>query len=430
MKKDKKIFIIIICSILSLLSLLIIFIVNTNKNNNNEQFQTTTIITEKAEKSKELFDSISNVSIKLNSEEYFDKTLLVKSVLDVEIENAVAVYDINLIDQDNKIVKVENTTMLISIPYNNDSKYNEFKVLHLDDDNSVLETLNASYQNGKVIFEVTHLSRYAIVASKNEEQITTTKKTNTTQTTTKKTNTTQTTTKKINTTQTTTKKTNITQTTTKKINTTQTTTQKQYDTTITLYIGNAETPKNYTVKAGETRVIKYYYSYFKGQSDSDAPVKINVKGNPNYTYKVVTKSGGDSFGVPTPIIYSNGTKPFYIESEKVTYLNVLYVNENNQKEHVATIMIYYVDIYLGSAPSYPISDGWTQELGINEKKSLNIYGENVNGVLCQSDNPDKLIVSNNDVKVEYYATESGMYTLTCNAKNFPSAKTVINVSVK
>jgi len=65
-----------------------------------------------------------------------------------------------------------------------------------------------------------------------------------------------------------------------------------------------------------------------------------------------------------------------------------------------------------------------------KKRSLNIYGEHLDGVLCQSDNPNKLIVNNTDSELEYYGTESGYYTLTCNAKNFPSAKTVINVSVK
>jgi len=54
----------------------------------------------------------------------------------------------------------------------------------------------------------------------------------------------------------------------------------------------------------------------------------------------------------------------------MTYLKILSVNAKNQNEHVATIMIYFVNIYLGSAPSYPIYDGWTDELAINEKKVI------------------------------------------------------------
>ena len=52
-------------------------------------------------------------------------------------------------------------------------------------------------------------------------------------------------------------------------------------------------------------------------------------------------------GVPAPIVYTNngGSYPYYIKSEDITYLNVFYYDENNQKEHAATVMIYFVDIY-------------------------------------------------------------------------------------
>ena len=168
---EKKILGIIVCIILLIIALIVLLVANiSSKKDNTEPTFTTTSSTEKIEVSKELIDEESNVTLKLNSEEYFDKTLIVKVVKDVKIENAVAVYDINLFDKENKVVKVENIRMTISIPYDNINNYTDFKVLYLDENNAVLEELNANYVNGKVVFEVNHLSRYAIVGTKVEEQ--------------------------------------------------------------------------------------------------------------------------------------------------------------------------------------------------------------------------------------------------------------------
>lgn len=232
-RNDKKVRIIIICIILIILVLLLILIGGLGAKKDKESTSTTTTtttITEKVIESKELIDEISKVSIKLNSEKYYDKKLVVKQMQGIKIENAIAVYDIKLIDENNNNVKVENTNLIISIPYNNINNYTDFKVLYLDESNSVLETLNANYKDGKIGFEVNHLSRFAIIGTKVEQQ-TTTKTTTTRQATTQKT--TRSTTQRPNATQrpnttqkpTTTKRTTTTQPTTQKPTTTQPTTQ-------------------------------------------------------------------------------------------------------------------------------------------------------------------------------------------------------------
>ena len=177
MKKDKKVLILIICIITILLALLLLFFTTMNKNIPNNE-KTTTTTTEKVVEEKVLIDELTNISIKVDDTKYFDNKLSIKKVENVKIENLddktlLMVYDIDLLDKNNNIVKVENANLLVSVPYNNENNYTEFKVLHLDESNKILETLNADYQNGKVVFIVNHLSRYAIIGKKVEEEPTT-----------------------------------------------------------------------------------------------------------------------------------------------------------------------------------------------------------------------------------------------------------------
>lgn len=176
MKKDKKILIIIICSILFLLALLMIFLFNTDKDEVIEEITTTTT-TEIIIESKELIDDKTNISIKLTDEKYFNNELLIENIDNIVIENSILAYDINLVDEKSNKVHVENTNLLISIPYVNVNNYSQFKVLHIDENNNILETLNAIYENEKIIFNVNHLSRYVILGIKDVESTNTTKKT-------------------------------------------------------------------------------------------------------------------------------------------------------------------------------------------------------------------------------------------------------------
>ena len=167
----------IIAIIIILICLIAIFLKSKSINDNN----TTTTSTTAVKKDYSLKDEASDISITFNDEKYINGYKLnIKKVENVtNIENVVEVYDIDLLDKDNNIVKVDNTSLIVSIPFNNTENYNDFKVLYLNDNNEVKETISAIYKNGKVEFRVSHLSRYAIIATKKEENTTTTTTTTT-----------------------------------------------------------------------------------------------------------------------------------------------------------------------------------------------------------------------------------------------------------
>ena len=224
MKKDKKIIVLVVCIIIILAAMISLFIANLNHKDDKENNDTTTTTTEKISKSKTIQDNTSNLSVYFDNFEYDDTVkLVVKKVDNVTIDNVVSVYDIELVDSSNNKIEVKNTNIQISIPFNNKDNYTNFKVLYLNDKNEILDTLDANYINGNVVFKTTHLSKYAIVATKEDEK-TTQEQTTTKKTTTKKVTTKQTTTKKAvdnKTTQPTTKAPTTTTTTTKKVTTTQ-----------------------------------------------------------------------------------------------------------------------------------------------------------------------------------------------------------------
>ena len=223
MKKDKKIIILVVCIIIILVAMISLFIANLNHKDDIDKTTTTTTTTEKIIKSKTIKDNTYNLSVYFDNFEYDDSVkLVVKKVDNVPIENVVNVYDIELVDSTNNKIDINNADIQISIPFDNKDNYTNFKVLYLGNNNEVLDTIDANYINGNVVFKTTHLSRYAIVATKVEEkpqQEQTTIKRPTTKPTTVQ--------PKPNTTQSTTPKpTTTTTTTTKKVTTSTTTTQK------------------------------------------------------------------------------------------------------------------------------------------------------------------------------------------------------------
>lgn len=286
------------------------------------------------------------------------------------------------------------------------------------------QTLDAYYdeQNKNIYFKTTHLSKYGIIAKKIEEDKTTTKlittkiqTTNSSKVNTSSTNSTTTNNKKttINSPQTNTSNTISTTTTS--------TTKKQYDTTITLYFDDG-TNKQFIINSGETKSFKYYYAR------GNMPNKINVTGNSSYTYIISPKNSSKKFNVPiTYENYSGNNDYFYIENDQGRYFEISHYNETNERIYVGNIEIYEVYVYLGSTKSYPLSDGWTHNITIDQSYELGIYGKNFDKVSCTSSAPQKLIIDNVNNKLKYYATEKGNYTITCKANNLPSASTWINI---
>lgn len=268
--KSIVIIIIIIILIISMLGLMVISSLNNNSSNNTT---TTTKITKTESQDKELKENIYGISINYNKTNEIEnnyKLEVINLEEKLEIENVVLLYDINLKDSSNNIVKVSNTELVITVPYENIDNYSSFKVLYLSDTNEVIEIIPATFLNGKIKFTVNHLSRYAIVGEKDETTTTTTKRVinNNSQTTTK-TPTTKApvTTEKPTTTKKTTKKT----TTTKKITTNATTTTKKTTTKVTT------TKKTYTYSWGkEMDAAGQYYLYIVDNNGNKVSGTVTV----------------------------------------------------------------------------------------------------------------------------------------------------------
>lgn len=271
-KLNGKSIVIIIIIIILIISMLGLMIISGLKNNISNNTTTTTKITTTEAQGKELKENLYGISInynKTNEIENNHKLEVIKLEEKLEIENVALLYDINLKDSSNNIVKVSNTELVITVPYENVENYSTFKVLYLSDTNEVIETIPANYINGKVIFTVNHLSRYAIVGEK-EETTTTTKRVinnNSQTTTTAPTTKAPVTTEKPTTTKKTTKKT----TTTKKITTKATTTTKKTTTKVTT------TKKTYTYSWGnEMDAAGQYYLYIVDNNGNKVSGTVTV----------------------------------------------------------------------------------------------------------------------------------------------------------
>lgn len=79
-----------------------------------------------------------------------------------------ALYDINVLDSFDTIVPMENGNFTIKIALNeNLAKYDGYKVVYIDDEGKVSETLDAKLVDGNIVFTTTHLSTYGIVGYNN-----------------------------------------------------------------------------------------------------------------------------------------------------------------------------------------------------------------------------------------------------------------------
>lgn len=80
----------------------------------------------------------------------------------------IALYDINIV-KDQEIISINGIKMRISIKLSEDLlKYKNYKIVYLKN-GEIKETLDAKIENGYIVFETSHLSNYAIVATKQEE---------------------------------------------------------------------------------------------------------------------------------------------------------------------------------------------------------------------------------------------------------------------
>ncbi len=85
----------------------------------------------------------------------------------VENTKLITLYDIKVSDGTN-IIPMSNGKFSISIAIDeSETKYDNYKVIYIDDNGNISETLDAKLVDGKIVFKTTHLSVYGIIGYNN-----------------------------------------------------------------------------------------------------------------------------------------------------------------------------------------------------------------------------------------------------------------------
>lgn len=80
-------------------------------------------------------------------------------------ETLINLYDINLLDGNNSVIKLENGNYLIKVKLTDElKKFENLQIVYVDENGQVAERLDAKIEDGYVTFTTTHLSTYGIVA--------------------------------------------------------------------------------------------------------------------------------------------------------------------------------------------------------------------------------------------------------------------------
>lgn len=122
----------------------------------NDAFSTeyTLVVTPKTEK------EVKDVTTKL-TEAYKDN----KKVAGLKLIN---LYEINIVDGNDVVVPMEDGKYTISIPVAEDLRnFKNYKVIYVNEDGEIQETIDAKLVNGKVVFTTTHLSTYGVIGYNN-----------------------------------------------------------------------------------------------------------------------------------------------------------------------------------------------------------------------------------------------------------------------
>lgn len=85
-------------------------------------------------------------------------------------KNVKYLIDINILDNNNQIVKISDTKMKIKVALPENLKgFDKYEVVYISD-NEIKETIPATIEDGYIVFETSHLSQYGIVATNVEEK--------------------------------------------------------------------------------------------------------------------------------------------------------------------------------------------------------------------------------------------------------------------
>ena len=99
-----------------------------------------------------------------------DYKLDIKSIevrKDLADKNVKFIADINVLDENNNIVKISDTEMKIRIALPDNLKgYDKYEVVYILND-EIKETVPAKVEDGYIVFETSHLSQYGIIATNN-----------------------------------------------------------------------------------------------------------------------------------------------------------------------------------------------------------------------------------------------------------------------
>lgn len=119
-------------------------------------------------------ESTGNIKAKVKFEEEVSKNYKL-DIKQIEIskklsdKNVKYLVDINILDNNNQIVKISDTKMKIRIALPEDLKgFDKYEVVYILDD-EIKETLPATVEDGYIVFETSHLSHYGIIATNVEE---------------------------------------------------------------------------------------------------------------------------------------------------------------------------------------------------------------------------------------------------------------------
>lgn len=118
--------------------------------------------------SEEAFNRDYYLEVTAKAEEEVKKTSekvteAYKENKEVKDTKLIALYDINVVDGIQVVPMEEGKfTISISIPENM-QKFDTYKVIYIDNDGKIVETLDAKLENGKVVFTTTHLSTYGVL---------------------------------------------------------------------------------------------------------------------------------------------------------------------------------------------------------------------------------------------------------------------------
>lgn len=117
-KDNKKWFLLGFIIIMILILIVIILGQSLTKNNLEIQKKSTTKIT-KTNNSIDLKDDDTGIAINIEKSVNNINGIKIEKLENTNIENLLAMYDISVVDKNNKIINIENNNILITIPFEN-----------------------------------------------------------------------------------------------------------------------------------------------------------------------------------------------------------------------------------------------------------------------------------------------------------------------